>query len=178
MHGIVDEKTDVYAYGVLLLELVTARKALDSSQQSLVMWVSLEKFRLLPTKTELSRRDLSFSLRRSRCSQRTVSRSSWTRASTARTTRSRWSAWSWQLRCALTNLRSIALIWARHVLLTHAIDRFIWIIFDCEKFVDAIRGGVFKKNQITEPNRTIEPKWVKQKITRWSTSPLVRFILS
>ncbi|KAK4755748.1 hypothetical protein SAY87_009505 [Trapa incisa] len=38
MHGIVDEKTDVYAYGVLLLELITGRKALDSSQHSLVMW--------------------------------------------------------------------------------------------------------------------------------------------
>ncbi|KAJ4823653.1 hypothetical protein Tsubulata_032509, partial [Turnera subulata] len=38
MHGIVDEKTDVFAYGVLLLELITGRQALDSSQQSLVMW--------------------------------------------------------------------------------------------------------------------------------------------
>ncbi|KAL0537940.1 hypothetical protein IC582_026931 [Cucumis melo] len=38
MHGIVDEKTDVYAYGVLLLELITGRRALDSLQQSLVMW--------------------------------------------------------------------------------------------------------------------------------------------
>ncbi|XP_038723895.1 receptor-like cytosolic serine/threonine-protein kinase RBK2 [Tripterygium wilfordii] len=38
MHGIVDENTDVYAYGVLLLELITGRQALDSSQQSLVMW--------------------------------------------------------------------------------------------------------------------------------------------
>ncbi|CAK7332917.1 unnamed protein product [Dovyalis caffra] len=38
MNGIVDEKTDVYAYGVLLLELITGRQALDSSQQSLVMW--------------------------------------------------------------------------------------------------------------------------------------------
>ncbi|KAE8076903.1 hypothetical protein FH972_015524 [Carpinus fangiana] len=38
MHGVVDEKTDVYAQGVLLLELITGRKALDSSQQSLVMW--------------------------------------------------------------------------------------------------------------------------------------------
>ncbi|XP_050240266.1 receptor-like cytosolic serine/threonine-protein kinase RBK2 isoform X2 [Quercus robur] len=38
MHGIVDEKTDVYSYGVLILELITGRKALDSSQQSLVMW--------------------------------------------------------------------------------------------------------------------------------------------
>jgi hypothetical protein len=41
MHGIVDEKTDVYAYGVLLLELITGRQALDSSQKSLVMWVSV-----------------------------------------------------------------------------------------------------------------------------------------
>ncbi|XP_019055958.1 PREDICTED: receptor-like cytosolic serine/threonine-protein kinase RBK2 [Nelumbo nucifera] len=41
MYGIVDEKTDVYAYGVLLLELITGRKALDNSNesnQSLVMW--------------------------------------------------------------------------------------------------------------------------------------------
>ncbi|KAM1001592.1 hypothetical protein ACFX13_008206 [Malus domestica] len=38
LHGIVDEKTDVFAYGVVLLELVTGRRALDYSQQSLVMW--------------------------------------------------------------------------------------------------------------------------------------------
>ncbi|KAF6160642.1 hypothetical protein GIB67_019582 [Kingdonia uniflora] len=38
MHGIVDEKTDVFAYGVLLLELITGRVAVDSSRQSLVMW--------------------------------------------------------------------------------------------------------------------------------------------
>lgn len=37
MHGIVDEKTDVFAYGVLLLELITGRRAVDS-QQSLVIW--------------------------------------------------------------------------------------------------------------------------------------------
>ncbi|KAE8677777.1 Receptor-like cytosolic serine/threonine-protein kinase RBK2 [Hibiscus syriacus] len=37
MHGIVDEKTDVYAFGVLLLELVTGRRALDQ-QQSIVVW--------------------------------------------------------------------------------------------------------------------------------------------
>lgn len=41
MHGIVDEKTDVYAYGVLILELITGRQALDSSHKSLVMWVCL-----------------------------------------------------------------------------------------------------------------------------------------
>ncbi|KAL0381690.1 UNVERIFIED_CONTAM: Receptor-like cytosolic serine/threonine-protein kinase RBK1 [Sesamum angustifolium] len=38
MHGIVHEKTDVFAFGVLLLELITGRRAVDSSQQSLVMW--------------------------------------------------------------------------------------------------------------------------------------------
>ncbi|KAI3472686.1 hypothetical protein Pfo_030835 [Paulownia fortunei] len=38
MHGIVDEKTDVFAFGVLLLELITGRRALDYSRQSLVMW--------------------------------------------------------------------------------------------------------------------------------------------
>lgn len=38
MHGIVDEKTDVFAFGVLLLELITGRQPIDSSQQSLVMW--------------------------------------------------------------------------------------------------------------------------------------------
>ncbi|WVZ79063.1 hypothetical protein U9M48_026690 [Paspalum notatum var. saurae] len=38
MHGIINEKTDVFAYGVLLLELVTGRKAVDSSRRSLVIW--------------------------------------------------------------------------------------------------------------------------------------------
>ncbi|XP_049372394.1 receptor-like cytosolic serine/threonine-protein kinase RBK1 [Solanum verrucosum] len=37
MHGIVHEKTDVFAFGVLLLELITGRRAVDSSRQSLVM---------------------------------------------------------------------------------------------------------------------------------------------
>lgn len=39
MHGIVDEKTDVFAFGVLLLELITGRHAVDSARQSLVIWV-------------------------------------------------------------------------------------------------------------------------------------------
>lgn len=44
MHGIVDEKIDVFAFGVLLLELITGRRAVDSnSRESLVIWVSLSK---------------------------------------------------------------------------------------------------------------------------------------
>lgn len=41
MHGIVDEKTDVFAFGVLLLEIITGRQALDESQPetSLILWV-------------------------------------------------------------------------------------------------------------------------------------------
>ncbi|KAL4377516.1 hypothetical protein GQ457_02G008950 [Hibiscus cannabinus] len=38
MHGIVDEKTDVFAFGVLLLEILTGRRAVDSSRQSIVIW--------------------------------------------------------------------------------------------------------------------------------------------
>ncbi|KAL8550194.1 hypothetical protein ACS0TY_008862 [Phlomoides rotata] len=38
MHGVVHEKTDVFAFGVLLLELITGRRAVDSCRQSLVMW--------------------------------------------------------------------------------------------------------------------------------------------
>nr|XP_043608516.1 receptor-like cytosolic serine/threonine-protein kinase RBK2 [Erigeron canadensis] len=38
MHGIVDEKIDVFSYGVLVLELITGRQALDDSQRSLVLW--------------------------------------------------------------------------------------------------------------------------------------------
>ncbi|KAL5714372.1 non-specific serine/threonine protein kinase [Ranunculus cassubicifolius] len=38
MHGIIDEKTDVFAFGVLLLELITGRRAVDSTRLSLVLW--------------------------------------------------------------------------------------------------------------------------------------------
>ncbi|KAH7545231.1 hypothetical protein FEM48_Zijuj01G0071700 [Ziziphus jujuba var. spinosa] len=38
MHGIVDEKTDVFAYGVLLLEIVTGRRPVDSSKKNLLLW--------------------------------------------------------------------------------------------------------------------------------------------
>ncbi|XP_073387137.1 receptor-like cytosolic serine/threonine-protein kinase RBK2 isoform X5 [Physcomitrium patens] len=38
MHGIVDEKTDVFSYGVLLLELITGRRPVDSDKQNLVIW--------------------------------------------------------------------------------------------------------------------------------------------
>lgn len=40
MHGIVDEKTDIFAFGVLLLEIVTGRRPVDSSKPSLLLWVS------------------------------------------------------------------------------------------------------------------------------------------
>lgn len=40
MHGIVDEKTDVFAFGVILLELISGRKPVDGSHQSLHSWVS------------------------------------------------------------------------------------------------------------------------------------------
>ncbi|XP_076905430.1 receptor-like cytosolic serine/threonine-protein kinase RBK1 [Bidens hawaiensis] len=45
MHGIVHEKIDVFSFGVLLLELITGRRAVDSSRQSLVIWAKpfLEK---------------------------------------------------------------------------------------------------------------------------------------
>ncbi|XP_052198694.1 probable receptor-like serine/threonine-protein kinase At5g57670 [Diospyros lotus] len=38
MHGIVDEKTDVFAFGVLLLEIITGRRPVDSSRQNLLLW--------------------------------------------------------------------------------------------------------------------------------------------
>ncbi|XP_062078588.1 probable receptor-like serine/threonine-protein kinase At5g57670 isoform X2 [Humulus lupulus] len=38
MHGIVDEKTDVFAFGVLLMEIVTGRRPVDSSKRNLLVW--------------------------------------------------------------------------------------------------------------------------------------------
>uniref|UniRef100_A0A0D9WTK1 Protein kinase domain-containing protein n=1 Tax=Leersia perrieri TaxID=77586 RepID=A0A0D9WTK1_9ORYZ len=37
-HGIVDEKTDVFAFGVFLLEVMTGRKPVDGSHKSLLSW--------------------------------------------------------------------------------------------------------------------------------------------
>lgn len=38
LHGIVDEKTDVFAFGVFLLEVISGRKPVDGSHQSLHNW--------------------------------------------------------------------------------------------------------------------------------------------
>lgn len=44
MYGKINEKTDVYAFGVVLLELISGRKPVSTGcpkgQESLVMWVS------------------------------------------------------------------------------------------------------------------------------------------
>lgn len=44
LHGIVDEKTDVFAFGVILLELISGRKPVDGSHQSLHSWVTIATF--------------------------------------------------------------------------------------------------------------------------------------
>ncbi|KAL8159562.1 hypothetical protein V2J09_001099 [Rumex salicifolius] len=38
MQGLVNEKTDVFAFGVVLLELITGRRALDDSNKSILIW--------------------------------------------------------------------------------------------------------------------------------------------
>lgn len=44
MHGKINEKIDVYALGVVLLELLSGKKPIDNTnakgQESLVLWVS------------------------------------------------------------------------------------------------------------------------------------------
>ncbi|XP_073010588.1 probable receptor-like serine/threonine-protein kinase At5g57670 isoform X2 [Typha latifolia] len=37
-HGIVDEKTDVFAFGVFLLEIISGRKPVDGTHKSLLSW--------------------------------------------------------------------------------------------------------------------------------------------
>ncbi|XP_057466569.1 probable receptor-like serine/threonine-protein kinase At5g57670 [Actinidia eriantha] len=38
MHGVVDEKTDVFAFGVFLLEIISGKRPVDGSHQSLHSW--------------------------------------------------------------------------------------------------------------------------------------------
>ncbi|WCJ42412.1 Protein kinase superfamily protein [Euphorbia peplus] len=38
MHGFVDDKTDVFAFGILLLEILSGRRPVDSSKQNLLLW--------------------------------------------------------------------------------------------------------------------------------------------
>lgn len=51
MHGKITEKIDVYAFGVVLLELLSGKKPIDNGngkgQESLVMWVSCHLCKLV-----------------------------------------------------------------------------------------------------------------------------------
>jgi len=45
VYGKVNDKTDMYAFGMVLLELITGRKPIDTinpkGQESLILWVAL-----------------------------------------------------------------------------------------------------------------------------------------
>lgn len=65
MYGKVDEKIDVYSYGVVLLELITGKEAIQTksttNQESLVLWVlkSQEKLNIESVKKQTKRKSLN-----------------------------------------------------------------------------------------------------------------------
>ena len=50
-HGKISDKTDVYAFGVVLLELITGRKPIEArrpqGEENLVLWVGASYYPLL-----------------------------------------------------------------------------------------------------------------------------------
>jgi len=65
MHGKVSDKVDVFAFGVVLLELLSGRMPINSEhpkgQESLVMWVGFLIHLLIQTEMYLVRRCFYFS---------------------------------------------------------------------------------------------------------------------
>lgn len=128
MHGIVDEKTDVFAFGVLLLELISGRRALDYSQQSLVMWVcfipfssptpssSLTKYITCTDNYVGTKIDFVYD-RQSLCWKRMTSESLLILHFLMTTTPCRWTLWFYRLFCVCSSHQSGVLKWVRHVLL-------------------------------------------------------------